>query len=207
MTIENFYKGHSVESIFETLLTDSGYHVAYLGIEKIIRELRPLSQDEYVEITNKFEELKSLPDLVVLDLDENPKMFPTEIKYRTNLTQSLSRDIEKIKPRPFCLILVITGEEPWGKEGVIHHIKAFTIKKETQLNKDFFLEEYERIQDIFPKLSKEYDRGTIEKAENQILRICEGVSKQDIDEVLAQMGGIITPAKITILQKLFDEYE
>jgi len=38
MKIENALKGHTICSIFETLLVDAGYHVVPFGIERILLE-------------------------------------------------------------------------------------------------------------------------------------------------------------------------
>ena len=171
MDVEKIFRGHAVCTVIETLLTDAGYHVVPFGIERIIRELRPLSYEDYVGMTEKLGKIRKLPDLMVLDLDKK-EAWPVEVKYRSKLTKEFSDEMGKIEWKPFYLILSVTSEKPWGTS-LIDHIRVFKIEDEDKVSLDFFKnkDNARRIQDIFPRLSKKYPEKTIKKAEDLILKI------------------------------------
>jgi len=71
---------------------------------------------------------------------------------------------------PFTLILAV-AEPPKEWTGIVRHIKVFTIEAGTRLDDEFFKTEGARLQDIFARLGKRWEEGTILKAQDAILRI------------------------------------
>jgi len=68
MAIEDVLRGHLVATVFEVILTDAGYDVIPTGIERNIRELRPLEVDRYLDLAPS--RLRFIPDFFVLG--DNP---------------------------------------------------------------------------------------------------------------------------------------
>jgi len=145
-------------STIEVLLVDAGY-----------REIRtiPLSTD----IGLVPPRLRCSPDFFILDL-EACQSWHTEIKFRHYLHPALCDDLRPMQREwaPFTLILSV-AEPPKEWIGVVRHIKAFTIQPQTKLDMEFFATKGARLQDIFPKLGKRWEEGTIQKAQDAILRI------------------------------------
>jgi len=55
--------------------------------------------------------------------------------------------------------------------GIVRHIKVFTIQPETRLDVEFFRSKGARLQNVFARLGKRWEEGTIQKAQDAILRI------------------------------------
>lgn len=53
----------------------------------------------------------------------------------------------------------------------MRHIKVFTIESETRLDEEFLNTKGARLQDVFVRLGKRWEEGTIKKAQDAILRI------------------------------------
>jgi hypothetical protein len=169
MDIDNALPGHLVASVFEVLLVDAGYQVIPTGIERTLRELRTVSVDTYIDLVPK--RLRSEPDFFILDLDARQSWL-TEIKFRHYLHPALCDDLRTMHREwaPFNLILAI-AEPPMQWTGIVRHIKAFTIHPETRLDEEFFRSKGTRLQDVFARLGKRWEEGTIQKAQDAILRI------------------------------------
>src|SRR5439155_13540414 len=71
---------------------------------------------------------------------------------------------------PFALILAV-AEPPEECTGVVQHIRVFTIEADTRLDRQFFSDRGSRLQGVFPRLGKRWEEGTIQKAQDAILRI------------------------------------
>ena len=175
MKIDPQLIGHPIATVFEVLLIHAGYQVIPTGIEQIIRELRTVEAETYWNLAP--ERLRLIPDFFVLDVEEN-KSWMVEVKFRrsvrsTSLLNTLMRMQEEWSP--FVLILAL-GERPkeW-KKGEVHHIRAFTIEEETELDEAFLRKSGKKLQDIFLRLKDKtkWKEGTIVKAEDAILRIAE----------------------------------
>lgn len=176
MNFTSFFRGHTVESIFENLLSHAGYTIVPFGIEKTIREVRTFNREDYlsmVENTNKT--LRYMPDFFVLD-NENKKGWLVEVKYRKdfedNDRQSFIKEVnDNYKNwRPFILLLAV-GNPPqeWDTEKIkIKLIRAFVINED--IDKDFFIKNTKRIQEVFTKLSDPdiAKEGTLFKAQEAI---------------------------------------
>jgi hypothetical protein len=170
MKIENALHGHLVAAVFEALLVDAGYQVIPMGVERTIRELRPLDYRTYIDLVHP--RLRSLPDLFVLDV-ENHERWLTEIKHRDSLHYpKLSEELkEQIDWAPLWLILAVNNPPEGWKKGDIQYIRVFEIKSNTKLDQEFFNDAGLRIQDVFPRLVKKWQEKTILKAQDAILRI------------------------------------
>jgi len=169
MDIDNALPGHLVASVFEVLLVDAGYQVIPTGIEKTLRELRTVSVDAYIDLVPP--RFRSQPDFFVLDLEAH-RSWLTEIKFRHYLHPALCDDLRAMHREwaPFNLILAL-AEAPKEWSGIVRHIKVFTINAETRLDEDFFRTKGMRLQDVYPRLGKRWEEGTIQKAQDAILRI------------------------------------
>jgi hypothetical protein len=66
MDLENALHGHVVAAIFEVLLVDAGYQVIPLGVERSVRELRAVGEEQYLSLIHPL--LRSIPDFSVLDV-------------------------------------------------------------------------------------------------------------------------------------------
>src|SRR3972149_5607056 len=121
--LENMLRGQMAAAIFEVLLADAGYQVIPTGIEKTIRELRPVDHPKYRELVHQ--KLRSLPDLFVLDC-ENGQSWLVEIKsYRHLYHDKLIAKLERQKIWcPFFLILAV-AEPPDEGTGPVDHIRVF----------------------------------------------------------------------------------
>lgn len=71
---------------------------------------------------------------------------------------------------PFTLILAV-GEPPDEWTGIIRHMKVFEIGPRTPLDQQFLKQEGQRLQDVFTRLGERWEEGTIERAQQAILRI------------------------------------
>jgi len=50
MDLDNALHGHVVTAIFEVLLVDAGYQVIPLGVERSVRELRAVGEEQYLSL-------------------------------------------------------------------------------------------------------------------------------------------------------------
>lgn len=119
--IEDALKGHLVAAVFEVLLIDAGYQVIPTGVEKTIRELRPVDYDTYIDLIHP--RLRSVPDMFVLDVEAH-KTWLTEIKFRRSLDPSelLNKMVNQLDWAPFCLLLAVACPPEEWKKGVVHHL-------------------------------------------------------------------------------------
>lgn len=169
MDIDNALPGHLVASVFEVLLIDAGYQVIPTGIERTLRELRSVPVDAYIDLVPP--RLRSAPDFFVLDIEARQSSL-TEIKFRHYLHKALCDDLRVIQRdwAPFTLILAV-ADPPKEWTGIVRHIKVFTIQPETRLDDEFLHIRGARLQDVFLRLGKRWEEGTIQKAQDAILRI------------------------------------
>jgi len=116
--------------------------------------------------------LRSAPDFFVLDL-EGGQSWSTEIKLRHYLHPALCDDLRAMHQEwaPFTLILAVADPPKEWRTGIVRHIKVFTIQAETRLDDEFFKIKGTRLQDVFVRLGKRWEEGTIQKAQDAILRI------------------------------------
>ncbi|MGH7908586.1 MAG: hypothetical protein ACRENW_01905 [Thermodesulfobacteriota bacterium] len=137
MEMENALKGHTICSIFETLLVDAGYHVVPFGIERVIREVRPLHAKDYLSVMESWQNLRLMPDLFVLDL-EKKKGWLTEVKYKKKLLKSIVNEFKKYKRTwiPFHIVLALL-KPPDSWTGEVKHIRVFEVNKRTELDMEF----------------------------------------------------------------------
>jgi hypothetical protein len=84
----------------------------------------------------------------------------------------LIEDLEAVQKAwaPFMLILAM-GEPPKEWTGIIRHIRVFEITPDLELDEGFLLQEGLRLQDVFARLGDRWEEGTIERAQDAILRI------------------------------------
>jgi hypothetical protein len=169
MDIDNALPGHLVASVFEVLLIDAGYQVIPTGIERTLRELRTVPVDAYIDLVPL--RLRSAPDFFVLDV-QGQQSWLTEIKFRHYLHPALCDDLVVMHRdwAPFTLILAV-AEPPKEWTGIVRHIKVFTIQPETRLDGEFLKGKGVRLQDVFVRLGNRWEEGTIQKAQDAILRI------------------------------------
>jgi hypothetical protein len=169
MDIDNALAGHLVASVFEVLLVDAGYEVVPTGVERTVRELRTVTRDAYRELAHP--RLRSIPDFFVLDVEARQSWL-TEVKSRQSICRALCDDLRPIQQEwaPFTLVLAV-AESPKEWTGIVDHIRAFTIEADTRLDQQFFNDLGARLQDVFPRLGKRWEEGTIQKAQDAILRI------------------------------------
>ena len=106
-----------------------------------------------------------------LDLEEG-KSWLTEIKFRHYLHPKFVDDLKTIQGEwaPFTLILAVR-EPPEEWKGTIRHIRLFEIDEDTEIRPDLFRCAGERLQDVFERLGDRWEEGTIERAQDAILRI------------------------------------
>lgn len=168
MDLENALHGHVVAAIFEVLLVDAGYQVIPLGVERSVRELRAVGEEQYLRLIHP--RLRSIPDFFVLDLDEEESWL-TEVKYRPYLHPRLIEDLEAIQREwaPFTLILAVR-EPPDEWKGTIRNIRVFKIGSETGVDLQFLKGGGQRLQDVFAHLGARWKEATIERAQDAILR-------------------------------------
>ena len=127
IAIEDALKGHLVAAVFEVLLIDAGYQVIPTGVEKTIRELRPVDYDTYIDLIHP--RLRSVPDMFVLDVEAH-ETWLTEIKFRRSLGRSelLDKLANQLDWTPFWLILAVACPPEEWKKGGVHHLKIFLFK-------------------------------------------------------------------------------
>ena len=136
MDMDDALAGHLVASVFEVLLVDAGYEVVPTGVERIIRELRALKHDAYVDLVHH--RLRTAPDYFVLDVEARQSWL-TEVKFRHYIHPALCDDLRAIQHAwaPLALILAV-AEPPEEWTGVVQHIRVFTIEADTRLDRQFF---------------------------------------------------------------------
>jgi hypothetical protein len=169
MDIDVTLPGHLVASVFEVLLIDAGYQVIPTGIERTLREVRTVPVGAYIDLVPP--RLRSAPDFFVLDVEAHQSWL-IEIKFRRYLHPLLCDDLYVMQRdwAPVVLILAV-AEPPPEWTGIVRCIKAFTITPDTRLDRDFFLGRGGRLQDVFARLADRWADGTIQKAQDAILRI------------------------------------
>jgi hypothetical protein len=169
MDLDNALPGHLVASVFEVLLIDAGYQAIPTGIERTCRELRTVPVDAYIDPVPP--RLRSAPDFLVLDIEARQSGL-TEVKLRQYIHPNLCDDLRVIQRdwAPFYLILAVV-EPPKEWTGIVRHIKVFAIEPETRLDDAFLHIRGARLQDVFVRLGQRWEEGTIQKAQDAILRI------------------------------------
>lgn len=169
MEIDYALPGHLVAAVFEVLLTDAGYQVVPIGIERTIREFRTIDAKAYLDLVHP--RLRSAPDFFVLDI-EGRRSWMTEIKFRRYLHARLFEDLQFIQRdwAPFTLILAV-AEPPGEWTGIVKHVRVFPIEAHTRLDEPFLRSAGLRLQDVFPRLADKWQEATIQKAQDAILRI------------------------------------
>jgi hypothetical protein len=169
LDINKALPGHLVASVFEALLIDAGYQVIPTGIERTIRELQTVPVGTYIDLVPG--RLRAAPDFFILDLLAGHSWL-AEIKFRQYLHPGLCDDLSTMHRdwAPFTLILAV-ADPPRQWTGIVRHIKVFAIQPETRLDEEFFKSNGARLQDVFPRLGKRWEEGTIQQAQDAILRI------------------------------------
>lgn len=170
--LDNALQGHLVASALEVLLVDAGYHVVPLGVERTIRELRSVRPEAYANLVHR--QLRSIPDLFVLDLAAQQSWL-TEIKLRRYVHPLLCEDLRRVQETwaPFTLILAV-ADPPEEWTGNIRHLRVFQIESATPLDPVFLRYSGRRLQDVFARLAERWPDGTIQTAQEVILRIVAG---------------------------------
>src|SRR3989344_6357370 len=93
MDYDNRLKAKITQSLFECLLEDVNYHVAPLGIEEVIREIKSFEVNEYLNLGLP-QTLKKLPDFFVTH-SEFKQTFLVEVKFRKCWNESVKRQLGK----------------------------------------------------------------------------------------------------------------
>ena len=86
MEFSNRIKGTVSEALLQAILEDAGYRIIALGVEEILREVKPLRVQQYVEL-NLPEVVCRLPDFFVADRDLT-QWWLMEVKYRRRWEQA-----------------------------------------------------------------------------------------------------------------------
>jgi hypothetical protein len=126
MDFENRIKGYITETLIEGILTDAGYRVLRIGLEKQVldRLLIDTAPDDFVTVPRA---IRTMPDFLVLG-DDSPRLV--EIKYRSEWESSRARLGEKIAPQlelfPNTVVVVCCGRPPEGRSNgrAMDHLKV-----------------------------------------------------------------------------------
>ncbi|WP_442854741.1 hypothetical protein [Fischerella sp. PCC 9605] len=204
MDFRNRVKGAITQTLIKALLEDAGYRVIPLGVEEIIREVKNLSMEEYIEL-GLSKKLRSLPDFLITDYSFQ-KSWLVEVKYRKRWNKSVKQDLgqqirEQVKIwQPLYLVVFLgssvdpRNDTPANRIGAIklvssnNHLCCCSRRKRKFFSKEF--EEYNmpweeitwknfrRIQDIFPNLSERWEDSTL----IQSLEILKALEELDLFE-------------------------
>jgi hypothetical protein len=169
MHLDNTLRGHLVTAVVEILLLDAGYHVVPVGIERTLRELRPVDMKTYLDLAPP--RLRSAPDLLVIDFEAGQSWL-TEVKFRRCLHLELVERLQVLKRdwAPVAVILAV-ADPPSEWKGVVRHIRVFPVDSATPVDLPFLTHAGRRLQDVFPRLGARWPDETIQKAEEMVLRI------------------------------------
>lgn len=169
MDIDYALPGQLVVSVFEILLVDAGYDVIPTGIERTIRQLRTVDVDTYKDLIDR--RFRSFPDFFVLDVKARQSWL-AEVKFRHYVHPRLFDDL-RIMQRdwaPFALILnLLDPPKEWS--GTVRHIRVFKIEPDTKLDLEFLTHAGLKLEDVFARLGEKWREGTMQKAQDAILRI------------------------------------
>lgn len=126
MDFENRIKGYVTETLIEGILSDAGYRVLRIGLEKqaLDRLLIDTEPDDFVTVPRA---IRTMPDFLVLG-DDKPRLV--EIKYRSEWESSRAKLGEKIAPQldlfPNMVVIVCCGRPPEGRlsNRAMDHLKV-----------------------------------------------------------------------------------
>ena len=140
MHFTNVVKAQITQGLVKTLLERAGYRVIRLGVEELFAEVIYLDQEKYLALDLP-EPLRSLPDLLIADIDTN-KTFLLEVKFRKELTESsaqgLYQELNRQRlhwPTSYAVIIVA---DSFVKDGRFHqdYIRILKPEKTEILNVD-----------------------------------------------------------------------
>jgi hypothetical protein len=182
MQFDSKLKGNITEIISATLFETHGYRVIPLGVEKVVREIVSLDQEQYSKLDLPAT-LRSMPDFLVSEIDMSFAWL-IEVKYRKSFSSFKKDEALKLK--------LISQAEKWGEfwvllflgkqEGVNPHsggycglirislkdgCLAFVKKKETSRNLDWKhlnFSDFSRLQTVFKKIPDAVAGSAIEKS-------------------------------------------
>lgn len=169
MDIDYALPGQLVVAVFEILLSDAGYEVVPTGIERSVRELRTVDVDIYKDLIDP--RLRSFPDFFVLDV-KGRQSWLTEVKFRHYIHPRLFDDLRTMQRdwAPFTLIQsLLDPPKEWG--GTVRHIRVFKVEPDTKLDIEFLTHAGLKLEDVFVRLGEKWREGTVQKAQDAILRI------------------------------------
>lgn len=116
MEFNNRIKKEMTEGIVRAILDDAGYRVIDYGIEKTVREVIPLSREEYSRLAMPHV-MRNAPDLVVMDRDQTSRWL-VEIKYRSWWDGSVLDEVEEQVRQFGELVLVSIHGNPENPQGM-----------------------------------------------------------------------------------------
>ena len=179
MKYTNRLKGAITQTLLKSLLEDAGYRIVPLGIEEVIREIKVLGKKQYLSLKLP-DNLRSLPDFFVTDRKVS-KVWLLEVKYRKSwgpstrkiLEPGLKQQVKEWDPLYFMMFLghpFEDNESPSYRMRVarlsIRKDQLVVIDKEGDVqvnwNKANWTD-FSRVQDVFKKLDKKWEKQTIEK--------------------------------------------
>ncbi|ELK4796398.1 TPA: hypothetical protein L5Q98_002069 [Pseudomonas aeruginosa] len=189
MEFESKLKGSISETISINIFENAGYRVTPLGIEKVVREIKSLTKDQYLGLNAKT--LKSMPDMLITEPDMS-NAWLVEVKYRKSFSsfknceklQKKLNEQSKLRGSLFVLLYVDKKEgistraagsycgviEVQSKSGVLH----FKQKNGESLIKWDRLKwaDLARVQSVFTRLKNADPDSPIEKS----IRIMKSLS-------------------------------
>jgi hypothetical protein len=186
MSFNSRIKGKITQSLVATLLEDAGYHIATLGIEEIVREVKNLSTEQYVAL-NLPKALRNLPDFFISCPDFKDSWL-VEVKFRKRWNEETKKylldNIEsQVKIWQPLLLVVFLGERARETETPASYLGALRlIERDNEIGAQYFVEvdgmteehfvpwdeitwsTFFRLQDVFTHVGKSWEQATLVKA-------------------------------------------
>jgi hypothetical protein len=176
MDFKKRIKGAVTQTLVKSLLEDAGYRVVPLGVEEMIREVISLDAERYKDL-NLPKVLRYMPDFFVADTGLEASWL-VEVKYRKTWNEakaSLGKQIfERAKHwSPLFLIIFLGTPANGGNESPRYSVGAMKLAYEdenlvcivddkTKKKWDEIdWEDFGRLQDVFKKVNKQWEKQTI----------------------------------------------
>lgn len=136
MDFQKRIKKEMTEGIVRAILEDAGYQVVDTGIEKVLREISPMSEDALMQLGIPYSMWK-LPDLTAFNPDKTEK-FLIEVKYRSAWGKNLLEEISgQVKVHKNLVLVSINANPPNQYDGYYPstYLRCCRVKHENEVIK------------------------------------------------------------------------
>lgn len=176
-------KGRVAQSVAVALLESGGYHVARLGVEEVVSEVKRLDVERYARL-HVPNQLRTLPDLLVTDRELSTAHL-VEVKFRIRFDQNATRELHDRLERqmvawPGTIAALFIAQSLWPQQRSIqNHLRIVTREKLNVLvdSSNSLQQRWERLETVharFPGLPPADYHGQADRIADTIAGLAEG---------------------------------